>query len=85
MTTDKDVLNEGVNEVINPDGSVIPEIEQTEQQPKSENGEGEFQNYSISKNNVPSFRKILVTDDGKDISNKHLITQSHYPILLARN
>ena len=81
MTTDKDVLNEGVNEVINPDGSVIPEIEQTEQQPKSENGEGEFQNYSISKNNVPSFRKILVTDDGKDISNKAL----NYAISLSNS
>ena len=81
MTADKDILNEEVNEVINPDGSVIPEIEQQEQQSKSENGEGEFQNYSISKNNVPSFRKILVTDDGKDISNKAL----NYAISLSNS
>ena len=29
-------------------------------------------NYSISKANIPSFRKILVPDDGKEISNKAL-------------
>ena len=29
-------------------------------------------NYSISKTNIPSFRKILVPDDGKEISNKAL-------------
>ena len=81
MTADKDILNEEVNEVINPDGSVIPEIEQQEQQSKTENGEGEFQNYSISKNNVPSFRKVLVTDDGKDISNKAL----NYAISLSNS
>jgi nucleotide-binding universal stress UspA family protein len=28
--------------------------------------------YSISKTNIPSFRKILVPDDGKEISNKAL-------------
>src|ERR671919_1916810 len=28
--------------------------------------------YSISKSNFPSFRKILVPDDGKEISNKAL-------------
>jgi hypothetical protein len=28
--------------------------------------------YSISKTNIPSFRKILVLDDGKEISNKAL-------------
>ena len=28
--------------------------------------------YSISKSNIPSFRKILVPDDGKEISNKAL-------------
>src|SRR5918994_5606968 len=28
--------------------------------------------YSISKTNIPSFKKILVPDDGKDISNKAL-------------
>ena len=29
-------------------------------------------NYSISKTNIPSFRKVLVPDDGKEISNKAL-------------
>ena len=78
MSTDKDVLNTEVNEVINPDGSVTPEIEQDEQQSQSqsqsqsENESRELQDYSISKNNIPSFKKILVTDDGKDISNKAL-------------
>src|SRR5919112_5809435 len=28
--------------------------------------------YSISKTNIPTFRKILVPDDGKEISNKAL-------------
>ncbi len=81
MTVDKDNLNDEVNEVINPDGSVIPEIEQEEQQPMSGNEVGEIQDYSISKNNIPSFRKILVTDDGKDISNKAL----NYAISLSNS
>ena len=71
MSTDKDFSTE-VNEVINPDGSVIPEIDQEEQQSQSENDSRVFLDYSISKNNIPSFKKILVTDDGKDISNKAL-------------
>jgi nucleotide-binding universal stress UspA family protein len=70
MSTDKDISNTEINEVINPDGSVIPEIEQEEQQSQSENDSKVLQDYSISKNNIPSFKKILVTDDGKDISNK---------------
>jgi nucleotide-binding universal stress UspA family protein len=32
----------------------------------------ESADYSISKSNIPSFRKILVPDDGKEISNKAL-------------
>jgi nucleotide-binding universal stress UspA family protein len=80
MSSDKDVLNTEVNEVINPDGSVTPGIEQEEEeeeeeqqsQSQSENESMELQDYSISKNNIPSFNKILVTDDGKDISNKAL-------------
>lgn len=37
---------------------------------KSEkHGPKEMEGYHISKNNIPSFKKILVTDDGKDISN----------------
>jgi nucleotide-binding universal stress UspA family protein len=80
MSSDKDVLNTEVNEVINPDGSVTPGIEQEQEeeeeeqqsQSQSENESMELQDYSISKNNIPSFNKILVTDDGKDISNKAL-------------
>lgn len=30
----------------------------------------EINNYNISKGNLPTFKKILVTDDGKDLSNK---------------
>ena len=37
MSTDKDFSNTEVNEVINLDGSVIPEIDQEEQQSQSEN------------------------------------------------
>ena len=40
---------------------------------KSEkHGPKEMEGYHISKNNIPSIKKILVTDDGKDISNKAL-------------
>jgi nucleotide-binding universal stress UspA family protein len=86
MSTDKDVSNTEVNEVINPDGSVIPEIEQEqeekeEEQSQSENDSSVSQDYSISKNNIPSFKKILVTDDGKDISNKAL----NYAISLSNS
>ena len=71
----ENVLDIEVNETINPDGSVTPGIEQEEKQQsqtQSENDSRELQDYSISKNNIPSFKKILVTDDGKDISNKAL-------------
>jgi nucleotide-binding universal stress UspA family protein len=40
-----------------------------------------LQDFSISKNNIPSFKKILVTDDGKDISNKAL----NYAISLSNS
>jgi hypothetical protein len=70
----ENVLDMELSETINPDGSVTPGIEQEEQQSQSqsENKSKELQDYSISKNNIPSFKKILVTDDGKDISNKAL-------------
>src|SRR5918995_5118502 len=38
----------------------------------SESTEAKNADYSISKTNIPSFRKILVPDDGKEISNKAL-------------
>jgi nucleotide-binding universal stress UspA family protein len=75
MSREKEnVLDTEINETINPDGSVTPEIEQEEQQSQSKlgNKSTELQDYSISKNSIPSFKKILVTDDGKDISNKAL-------------
>ena len=50
---------------INPDGSVIPDIG-----PENNKLKETDENYSISKDNIPSIKKILVTDDGKDISNK---------------
>jgi nucleotide-binding universal stress UspA family protein len=82
MSTDKDFSDTEVNEVINPDGSVTPEIEQEEEeQLQSENDSSVPQDYSISKNNIPSFKKILVTDDGKDISNKAL----NYAISLSNS
>ncbi|HLN34516.1 MAG TPA: universal stress protein [Nitrososphaeraceae archaeon] len=82
MSNDKDpsissdakenVLDREVSETIHADGSVTPEIEQEEQQSQLGNKSKELQDYSISKDNLPSFKKILVTDDGKDISNKAL-------------
>jgi nucleotide-binding universal stress UspA family protein len=86
MSNDKDpstssdanenVLDREVSETINADGSVTPEIGQQEEeqqsQSQSENKSNELQDYSISKDKVPSFKKILVSDDGKDISNKAL-------------
>jgi len=82
MSNDKDpsissdakenVLDMEVSETIHADGSVTPEIEQEEQQSQLGNKSRELQDYSISKDNLPSFKKILVTDDGKDISNKAL-------------
>ena len=68
----ENVLDMELSETINPDGSVTPGIEQEEQQSQSANTSRVFLDYSISKNNIPSFKKILVTDDGKDISNKAL-------------
>jgi nucleotide-binding universal stress UspA family protein len=82
MSNDKDpsissdakenVLDMEVSETIHPDGSVTPEIEQEEQQSQLGNKSEELPDYSISKDNLPSFKKILVTDDGKDTSNKAL-------------
>ena len=64
----ENVLDMELSETINPDGSVTPGIEQEEQQSQSQSEK----DYSISKNNIPSFKKILITDDGKDISNNAL-------------
>ena len=53
MSSDKYIPTSDGKEIINPDGSSVSEIE----------------GHQISKDTIPSFRKILVTDDGKDVSN----------------
>ena len=57
MRSDKYIPTSDGKEIINPDGSSISEIEP------------ENKGHHISKDTIPSFKKILVTDDGKDISN----------------
>lgn len=49
MSTDKDFSNTEVNEVINLDGSVIPEIDQEEQQSQSENDSRVFLDIQFQK------------------------------------
>lgn len=49
MSTDKDFSNTEVNEIINPDGSVIPEIDQEEQQSQSENDSRVFLDIQFQK------------------------------------
>ena len=66
MSSDKDIPTSDGKEIINPDVSSISEIEPENHKPK------EIEGYHISKDTIPSFKKILVTDDGKDISNKAL-------------
>ena len=66
MSSDKYIPTSNGKEIINPEGSSISEIEPENHEPK------EIEGYHISKDNIPSFKKILVTDDGKDISNKAL-------------
>ena len=67
MSTDNDNLNSDGNEIISPDGSVSPEIDD-----ESESISEKSPNYSLSKNNIPSFKKILVADDGKSESDAAL-------------
>jgi nucleotide-binding universal stress UspA family protein len=69
MSTDDDNLNSDGNEIISPDGSVTPELEEEQQ---DNNISGESKDHSISKNSIPSFKKILVADDGKDESDRSL-------------
>jgi nucleotide-binding universal stress UspA family protein len=66
MSSDKYIPTSDGKEIINPDGSSISEIEPENHELK------EIEGYHISKDTIPSFKKILVTDDGKDISNKAL-------------
>jgi nucleotide-binding universal stress UspA family protein len=66
MSSNKYIPTSDGKEIINPDGSSISEIEPENHEPK------EIEGSHISKDNLPSFKKILVTDDGKDISNRAL-------------
>ena len=70
MSTNDDNIDSDGNEIISPDGSVLPELEE-EEQPENDISK-ESKDYSISKNSIPSFKKILVADDGKDESNQAL-------------
>ena len=73
MSTDDDNIDSDGNEIISPDGSVSPELEEEEeQQQQQDNMPKESKDYSISKNSIPSFKKILVADDGKDESDRAL-------------
>jgi nucleotide-binding universal stress UspA family protein len=79
MSTNNDLSISDGKEIINSDGSVVSGNVLSET--KSQNKFQETENYSISKNNIPSFKKILVTDDGKDISNKAI----NYAVYLANS
>ena len=69
MSTDNDNLNSDGNEIISPDGSVSPELEDEPENNKSK----ESRDYSNSKDSIPSFKKILVADDGRDESDSALL------------
>ena len=66
-SNDKDSSTSSSSKEISSNESNISEIK-----PKEEHRPNEVENYQISKDTIPSFKKILVTDDGKDISNKTL-------------
>ena len=68
MSTNDDNIDSDGNEIISPDGSVTPE---PEEEPEN-NISKKSQDFSISKNSIPSFKKILVADDGKDESDRAL-------------
>jgi nucleotide-binding universal stress UspA family protein len=73
MSTDDDNLNSDGNEIISPDGSVSPELEEEGEEEQQDNNKSkESKDHSISKNSIPSFKKILVADDGKDESDRSL-------------
>ena len=66
MSKDKDPYTSSHAKEISSDGSNISEVKPEKHEQK------EIEDYHISKDNLPSFKKILVTDDGKDILNKAL-------------
>jgi nucleotide-binding universal stress UspA family protein len=65
MSTDNDDLSSDGNELISPDGTVTPELEDDIENTKSKE-------YSTSKVSIPTFKKILVADDGKSESDPAL-------------
>jgi len=66
MSNGKDSSTPSNANEISSNKSNISEVKPKEHRPS------EVENYPISKDTIPSFKKILVTDDGKDISNKAL-------------
>lgn len=66
MSNDKDPSTSSHAKEISSNGSNISEVKSEKYEPK------EIEGHHISTDNLPSFKKILVTDDGKDISNKAL-------------
>ena len=65
MSTDNDDLSSDGNEMISPDGTVTPELDDgTENTKSTEN--------STSKVSIPTFKKILIADDGKSESDPAL-------------
>ena len=75
MTSDKDSSTSSNAKEISSNKSNISEVKPKENRPN------EIEHYQISKDTIPSFKKILVTDDGKDISNKAL----NYAVALSNS
>ena len=65
MSTDNDDLSSDGNELISPDGTVTPELQDDIENTKPKE-------YSTSKVSIPTFKKILVADDGKSESDPAL-------------
>ena len=66
MSSDQDSPTSSNAKQISSNKNNISEVKPKEHRPN------EIEHYQISKDTIPSFKKILVTDDGKDISNKAL-------------
>ncbi|MGB9168117.1 MAG: hypothetical protein WCB31_04230 [Nitrososphaeraceae archaeon] len=66
MSNDNDPPTSYDAKIINSNISNISEVNPEKHESK------EIGSYHISKNNLPSSKRILVTDDGRDISNKAL-------------
>jgi nucleotide-binding universal stress UspA family protein len=65
MSTDNDDLSSDGNELISPDGTVTPELQDDIENTRSKE-------YSTSKVSILTFKKILVADDGKSESDPAL-------------